>query len=74
MPERGWVATCRVCRWSALVFTREVAEAARSAHERMSKHPGVAVHSTAEIGQDEGRSEDGYALGQQGLKQAPERR
>ena len=48
MSERGWVATCPVCKWSALVFTREGAEAARSAHERMSKHRGVAAHPPTE--------------------------
>ncbi len=64
MPERGWVATCPVCKWSALVFTQEGAEAARSAHERMSKHRGVTVQSTAEIGQDAGRSKERHSLGQ----------
>lgn len=50
MPERGWVATCPVCKWTALVFTREGAEAARSAHERMSKHRGVTALPASEVG------------------------
>ena len=48
MSERGWIATCPLCKWSALVFTREGAEAARSAHERLRWHQGVTVQSTAE--------------------------
>ena len=49
MPERGWVATCPVCKWSALVFSKEGAEAAKLAHERMSKHRGVTAQPAAGI-------------------------
>ncbi len=50
MSEHGWIATCPVCKWSALVFTREAAEAARSAHERISKHRGVTAHPASDVG------------------------
>lgn len=49
MRERGWIAQCPVCKWAALVFTQEGAEAARSAHERMNNHRGVTAHPATEV-------------------------
>ncbi len=50
MSEDGWVTACPVCKWSALVFTREAAEAARSAHERLRQHQGVTVNPASTVG------------------------
>lgn len=50
MSEDGWVTTCPVCKWRSLVFTREAAEAAGSAHERFRHHQGVTVNPASRVG------------------------
>ena len=64
MPEDGWVTTCPVCKWRALVFTQEAAEAVRSAHERFREHRGVTVHPASAVGPRASWSAGGGFLGE----------